>query len=62
MFLIVVFFFNTKMKSAPLGINQFSKIPSLITTYLGLDQTEGYTGHSFRSFFTGRFRGCYQMF
>ncbi|RZC32769.1 hypothetical protein BDFB_002016 [Asbolus verrucosus] len=50
MFLIADFFFNTEMQECTIQmvrINQFSKILSLIVTYLRLSHPEGYTGHSF---------------
>ncbi|KAK4884830.1 hypothetical protein RN001_001101 [Aquatica leii] len=45
------FFFtyhNGKCINSPVGINTFGKIPSLIASYLKLENSKEYTGHCFR--------------
>ncbi|KAJ8909421.1 hypothetical protein NQ315_013331 [Exocentrus adspersus] len=39
---------NGQCKTQVVGINNFSKIPSLIATYLNLPNPKNYTGHAFR--------------
>lgn len=39
---------NGQCKTQVVGINSFSKIPSLIATYLNLPNPKNYTGHAFR--------------
>jgi site-specific recombinase XerD len=39
---------NDKCSKQPIGINTFSKLPSLIATFLKLEQPHLYTGHCFR--------------
>lgn len=39
---------NGQCKTQVVGINSFSKVPSLIATYLNLPNPKSYTGHAFR--------------
>lgn len=43
-----IFYKNNKCTTQPVGINTFSKMPSIIATFLRLEQSHLYTGHCFR--------------
>lgn len=43
-----IYYKNCKCTTQPVGLNSFSKLPSQIARFLGLDQPHLYTGHCFR--------------
>lgn len=43
-----IFYKNGKCSPQPIGVNTFSKMPSIIATFLKLEQPHLYTGHCFR--------------
>lgn len=43
-----IFYKNGKCSTQPIGVNTFSKLPSIIATFLKLEQPHLYTGHCFR--------------
>lgn len=43
-----IYYNNNKCTRQPVGINTFSKIPSIIATFLNLQDPNLYTGHCFR--------------
>uniref|UniRef100_A0A6P7FZ84 Uncharacterized protein LOC114335748 n=1 Tax=Diabrotica virgifera virgifera TaxID=50390 RepID=A0A6P7FZ84_DIAVI len=43
-----IFYKNNKCSTQPVGINTFSKIPSVISKFLKLEHPHLYTGHCFR--------------
>uniref|UniRef100_A0A6P7GKV3 Uncharacterized protein LOC114338040 n=1 Tax=Diabrotica virgifera virgifera TaxID=50390 RepID=A0A6P7GKV3_DIAVI len=43
-----IFYKNNKCSTQPVGINTFSKIPSVIAKFLKLEHPHIYTGHCFR--------------
>lgn len=43
-----IFYKNSRCSTQPVGVNTFSKLPSIIATFLKLEQPHLYTGHCFR--------------